>query len=369
MTRPARAGGGGLHPRRAAAVRGAEPRARAGRGGAGAGAERGRQILACCGLPAGLLRPAGGQGRALPKPRSPTSSLRSTNGKGSATPSPSGSADGGRRASRRWGWRRCAEVPVRMLSTGQRKRAALARVVASEAPLVAARRARQRPRRRRPRAARSGDGGAPRGRRRDPRRQPPAARARGRADRGARMIGALILRELRLAATGGAALLPLVFFLLVATLFPFAVGPDGPLLARTGGGALVDGGPARGLAPGRPADRAGPRERRARPALPQGRQRGEHRLRQAGRPLAELRAASDARRPSRRRLDEAAAATCWPGSSSACSIGTPGLAALTLGVGALTAGLRRGGALAGLLLLPLAVPLLIFGAGLCRARQ
>jgi heme exporter protein B len=44
-------------------------------------------------------------------------------------------------------------------------------------------------------------------------------------------------------------------------------------------------------------------------------------------------------------------------------IGTPGLAALTLGVAALTAGLRRGGALAGLLLLPLAVPLLIFGAG------
>ena len=37
-----------------------------------------------------------------------------------------------------------------------------------------------------------------------------------------------ILRELRLAAAGGAALLPLVFFLLVATLFPFAVGPDGP---------------------------------------------------------------------------------------------------------------------------------------------
>ncbi|MEA3047971.1 MAG: heme exporter protein, partial [Sphingomonadales bacterium] len=44
-------------------------------------------------------------------------------------------------------------------------------------------------------------------------------------------------------------------------------------------------------------------------------------------------------------------------------IGTPGLAALTLGVAALTAGLRRAGALAGLLMLPLAVPLLIFGAG------
>ena len=48
----------------------------------------------------------------------------------------------------------------------------------------------------------------------------------------------LILRELRLALAGGAAALPLIFFLLVATLFPFAIGPDGPLLARAGGGAL-----------------------------------------------------------------------------------------------------------------------------------
>jgi heme exporter protein B len=45
-------------------------------------------------------------------------------------------------------------------------------------------------------------------------------------------------------------------------------------------------------------------------------------------------------------------------------VGTPGLAALTLGVSALTTGLRRSGALAGLIMLPLAVPLLIFGAGL-----
>jgi heme exporter protein B len=45
-------------------------------------------------------------------------------------------------------------------------------------------------------------------------------------------------------------------------------------------------------------------------------------------------------------------------------IGTPGLAALTLTVSALTAGLRGAGTLAGLLMLPLAVPLLIFGAGL-----
>ena len=44
-------------------------------------------------------------------------------------------------------------------------------------------------------------------------------------------------------------------------------------------------------------------------------------------------------------------------------IATPGLAALAVMVASLTAGLRRAGALAGLLMLPLAIPLLIFGAG------
>jgi heme exporter protein B len=43
-------------------------------------------------------------------------------------------------------------------------------------------------------------------------------------------------------------------------------------------------------------------------------------------------------------------------------IGTPALAALAVAVAAVTAGLPRAGSLAGLLLLPLAVPLLIFGA-------
>ena len=46
----------------------------------------------------------------------------------------------------------------------------------------------------------------------------------------------------------------------------------------------------------------------------------------------------------------------------ALAVGTPGLAALAVAVAALTAGLSRAGALAGILLLPLAVPLLIFGA-------
>ncbi len=44
------------------------------------------------------------------------------------------------------------------------------------------------------------------------------------------------------------------------------------------------------------------------------------------------------------------------------ALGTPALAALAVTVGALTAGLRGAGALAGLMMLPLAVPLLIFGA-------
>jgi heme exporter protein B len=43
-------------------------------------------------------------------------------------------------------------------------------------------------------------------------------------------------------------------------------------------------------------------------------------------------------------------------------VGTPGLASLAVAIAAVTAGLPRAGSLAGLLLLPLAVPLLIFGA-------
>jgi heme exporter protein B len=48
------------------------------------------------------------------------------------------------------------------------------------------------------------------------------------------------------------------------------------------------------------------------------------------------------------------------------AVGTPALAALALTTSALTAGLRGAGALAGLVMLPLAVPLLIFGAGALR---
>jgi heme exporter protein B len=174
---------------------------------------------------------------------------------------------------------------------------------------------------------------------------------------------ALVLRELRLAATGGRALLPLIFFLLVAALFPFAVGPDAPLLARTGGGALWM---AALLAALLPVDRLVEPDR-AGGVLDQLAVRGigdetvalaklaGHWL-SFGPPLmlAALPAAALMKLP---------ADVLWR-LEFGLAAGTPGLAALALIVAALTAGLRTTGALAGLLMLPLAVPVLIFGAGM-----
>ena len=51
----------------------------------------------------------------------------------------------------------------------------------------------------------------------------------------------ILLRDLSLLLPGGrrgGTLLPVLFFLAVAMLFPFAVGPDAPVLARTGGGVI-----------------------------------------------------------------------------------------------------------------------------------
>jgi len=48
----------------------------------------------------------------------------------------------------------------------------------------------------------------------------------------------LVTRELRRAWAAGGLTLPIAFFLLVAVLFPFAVGPEPKLLARIGGGVI-----------------------------------------------------------------------------------------------------------------------------------
>lgn len=174
------------------------------------------------------------------------------------------------------------------------------------------------------------------------------------------MIGRLIRRDLR-RIVAGSALLPILFFLLVAALMPFAVGPDGKLLARVGPGLLWVAALTAALLPV---------ERLVEP------DRASGHLDQLA--LAGL------------RMEEVALARIvahWLGfgpplmiaaipasvllgmSPEALSrtlltlaIGTPGLAALAVAVASLTAGLRQASALGALLLLPLAIPLLIFAA-------
>jgi heme exporter protein B len=173
---------------------------------------------------------------------------------------------------------------------------------------------------------------------------------------------AILGRDLRLSLGSGGIGLPVVFFLLVATIYPFAVGPDGALLAKTGGGVLWV---AALLAALLPIDRLIAPDAEA-GVLDQYAVRGvgEEMIAAAkitahwigfGPPL--MLAAIPA--SAMLRLDGETLAAVELGLLA----GTPGLAALGVMVASLTAGLRRGGALAGLLMLPLAIPLIIFGAG------
>ena len=174
--------------------------------------------------------------------------------------------------------------------------------------------------------------------------------------------GAIVLRDLRLAYQGGGAMLPLVFFLLVATLFPFAVGPDGPLLARVGGGALWM---AALLAALLPVDRLIAPDAES-GVLDQYAVRG---LSDEGIATAKIAAHwLGFGPPLMIAAFPAAALLKLDGDvltrlELGLAIGTPALAALGVMTSALTLGLRGAGALAGLVMLPLAVPLLIFGAG------
>jgi heme exporter protein B len=178
-------------------------------------------------------------------------------------------------------------------------------------------------------------------------------------------LARILWRDLALFLPGGkrgGTLLPLLFFLSVAMLYPFAVGPDAAVLARTGGGVLWV---AALLAAILPLDRL------VAPDLEQGffdqwALRGiaeeaviavrvvAHWL-SFGPPLmlAALPAAALVG------IDGEALRTVELGLLA----GTPGLAAIGVTIAALTAGLRSGAALSGLLLIPLALPLLVFGAG------
>lgn len=172
---------------------------------------------------------------------------------------------------------------------------------------------------------------------------------------------ALFARDLA-RAFGAGAVLPVIFFLLVATLFPFAVGSDRLLLARIGGGVLWTAALLAALLPV---------ERLVAPDMASGTfdqlsVRGVT-LEGAGaiRLLAHWLAFGP---PLMIAAVVAAGLLDMDGAAllrleAGLLLGTPGLAALALATAALTASLRGAGALAGLVMLPLAVPLLIFGAG------
>lgn len=174
------------------------------------------------------------------------------------------------------------------------------------------------------------------------------------------MIGALIARDVR-RGLSGAAWLPIAFFLLVAALVPFAVGPDARLLARIGEGILWIAALTAALLP---------IERLVEPDRADGTldQFALHGVADESIAAAKIAAHWLTFAPMLLIAALPAALLLAMGGDAlfrtelALLIGTPGLAALAVAVAAVTAGVPRAGALAGLLLLPLAVPLLIFGA-------
>jgi heme exporter protein B len=174
------------------------------------------------------------------------------------------------------------------------------------------------------------------------------------------MIAALIFRDLRRGLTGSA-WLPMAFFLLVVALMPFAVGPDAPLLSRIGSGTLWIAALTAALLPV---------ERLIEPDRADGvlDQLAVHGLAEESVAIAKIAAHWLTFGPLLLIAAVPGAALLAMDSGSlvrteiALAIGTPGLAALAVAIAAVTSGLPRAGSLAGLLLLPLAVPLLIFGA-------
>lgn len=183
------------------------------------------------------------------------------------------------------------------------------------------------------------------------------------------MIAALLRRDLAqfFPFTGSGAALPTAFFIAVAMLFPFAVGPDVNLMAKTGGGVVWI---AALLAAILPLEKLVARDIEL-GFFDQLRLRGlAEEAMMAVRLLAHWLSFGP---PLLLATFPAAALLKIEGETFKLLLlgllaGTPGLAAIGLMIAALTASLRAGAALSGLMLIPLALPILIFGAG-ALARQ
>ena len=172
----------------------------------------------------------------------------------------------------------------------------------------------------------------------------------------------LIARDVRRGYAGGGAALVCGFFLLAVVLLPFAIGPDRAILARIGPGAIWV---AALLAALLPVERL---------VAPDAESGWFDQIRVHGLSLAlvmALRIVAHWLAFAPPLMVAALVAGGLFGLDArvlalvelALLLGTPGLAALAVATGALTAGLRGAGGIAGLVLLPLALPLLIFGAG------
>ena len=176
------------------------------------------------------------------------------------------------------------------------------------------------------------------------------------------MIGALFRRDLALIARSPALWLPVMFFVLVAALFPFAVGPDARLLARIAPGIIWVAALLASLLPVETLLAPDVEDGTIDQLIARGialelvcaARIAAHWLGFAVPLLAALPVAGVLLG-----LDAATATRL----AVALLLGTPALASLAVVAAALTAGLKGGGALAGLIVLPLALPVLIFGVG------
>ncbi len=176
------------------------------------------------------------------------------------------------------------------------------------------------------------------------------------------MFFTLLRRDLALIARSPALWLPVMFFVLAAALFPFAVGPDARLLARIAPGIIWVSALLASLLPV---------ESLLAPDVEDG---SIDQLIARGIALELVCAARILAHWVGFAVPLLAAlpvAGVLLGLSSddgtrlaiALALGTPALASLAVVAAALTAGLKGGGALAGLIVLPLALPVLIFGVG------